>query len=144
MMGEKPGRELVHLRWRLLLSGLAWDKDGKAETPDALLHDGEIDGYMECINLVDIDKLDAEPLADRICQRIFTVWPADYLEYRQRYNAFFGETGAPKDIGSAMEFPASTARRRGQAHAEAERCRRSNVQPGKHHTGYACSRAGGA
>lgn len=148
IMGEEPAERLAQMRWRLLLDTERLNNalpDGdklvgdmpewkcEAATAEQLLRDGEIDGIMECISLMDDEKLDGVPMGDRICQRIFAVWPADYLEYRQRYNAFFKERPAPEDIGPAMEY-VEWREVVDKLHVEAQRCERKGVKPGRRHT----------
>lgn len=122
LFGEDPDTHEAELRGRLLLEPgemptasrrpATIEADLCPEEAENLLEcvqlvdeqfDGMADAYLECVRLID-EQLAGEELGRRIVQRLSAVWPADYREYRRRYETFSIIGGDTERLGPCLEY----------------------------------------
>ena len=102
ILDAEPAGRYAQMRRSLLLAD-GEPPDDEAERQE---RDGGIDGCAAVARLMDREKLDGQALGDRIRRLIFDAWPADYVEYRQRHQAFFSDRPSPADIGPLLTYAA--------------------------------------
>jgi hypothetical protein len=106
----------------LAASGLA------ADDPRRQRLDGEIEGYELVLALACDDSLDDDAFGQNLAKTILAAWPPDYLDYYQRFLAFFEEMPCPDDIGPRMEYD-EWCEYVDQLHALAARCEQAGRRP---------------